>query len=391
MSETITKYKIFVASPGDLEDERLAVDEVVRELNITFGKTNNLIIEVVKWETHSAPGVSQNHVQEIINKDIGNDYDIFIGMLWLKFGTKTISANSGTEEEFNIAYEKFTNNPNSVQILFYFNNQPPISLEDIDIEELRKINEFKCKIGDEGVLYWKYKDINEFKSFLRHHIPQRIKDLRDQKRNAIKKINEKSLPELKSTINEELGLFDLQEIFAKNLDIAISALNNITSATGLIGEQFTSETDKILRLQNKPINIKNYQLKIISKTTAKYMLDYSDKLETESINFYKYYNNVLDAVFSWVEIAEDFASSNDVLLNMKNDIEVTNASMKNSLEKIEVFSVSIEKFPRIEKELISAKKKTVKVVRDFCENIKQCIIRAEGLVLQINNKTNKII
>ena len=98
MPETISKYKVFIGSPSDVTEDRQAINEVITELNHTFGNQNNIVIELIKWETHSAPGVTLNHPQEIINIDIGDDYDIFIGLMWMKFGTQTDNASSGTEE-----------------------------------------------------------------------------------------------------------------------------------------------------------------------------------------------------------------------------------------------------------------------------------------------------
>ncbi len=36
MAKTVTKYSIFIASPSDLEEERIAIEEVTKELNLTF-------------------------------------------------------------------------------------------------------------------------------------------------------------------------------------------------------------------------------------------------------------------------------------------------------------------------------------------------------------------
>ena len=105
MPSIVTKFKIFLASPNDLSNDRLSIDEVIDELNLTFGIQNKIYLELVKWETHSAPAISEVHPQEIINRDVGEDYDLFIGLLWKTFGTKTDKADSGTEEEFLRAYK----------------------------------------------------------------------------------------------------------------------------------------------------------------------------------------------------------------------------------------------------------------------------------------------
>ena len=145
MAKKITKYSIFLASPSDLEEEGFAVEEVISELNLTYSPVNNIVIELLKWETHSAPGISNFHQQKIITQDIGNDYDLFLGMIWKKFGTRTDENESGTQEEFNNAIKKYKEDNNSVQILFYFKNAVPKTINEIDPEELIKIRDLKVE------------------------------------------------------------------------------------------------------------------------------------------------------------------------------------------------------------------------------------------------------
>ena len=48
MPELISKYKIFLASPSDLSEERESINQVIDELNLTFGNQNNLVLELQK-------------------------------------------------------------------------------------------------------------------------------------------------------------------------------------------------------------------------------------------------------------------------------------------------------------------------------------------------------
>lgn len=57
MPQVIQKFKIFLASPSDVNDERLAMSEVINELNLTYGTRAGVTMELVKWETHAAPGI----------------------------------------------------------------------------------------------------------------------------------------------------------------------------------------------------------------------------------------------------------------------------------------------------------------------------------------------
>jgi Domain of unknown function (DUF4062) len=97
--------QIFVASPTELKDERIALETVVKELNQTLSESTGSYLELVKWETHTMPGFGLDP-QAVINEQIGDKYDIFIGILSTKFGSPTPRAGSGTEEEFERAYDR---------------------------------------------------------------------------------------------------------------------------------------------------------------------------------------------------------------------------------------------------------------------------------------------
>ena len=100
MAKTVTHIEIFLASPSDLVEERKAVRETIGELNNIFRTTLNVQLDLLGWETHAYPSAGVDP-QDTINSQIGDKYDIFIGLMWGKFGTPTGRAGSGTEEEFN--------------------------------------------------------------------------------------------------------------------------------------------------------------------------------------------------------------------------------------------------------------------------------------------------
>ena len=133
-------------------------------------------LELVMWETDTYPSIGKD-VQSTINEQIGDDYDIFVGLMWTRFGTPTPRAGSGTEEEFNLALEKLTNNPANTRILFYFKDLPPESLSKIDLIQLGKINEFREQLQSKGLL-GSYKDLEKFKELARNHLLKHARDFR---------------------------------------------------------------------------------------------------------------------------------------------------------------------------------------------------------------------
>lgn len=218
-------YKCFIASPGDTKEEREICDKIVNEINRSIGKTYDFRIDVLKWENDTRPSIGE-YSQKIISDQIGTDYDIFIGIMYKKFGTKTEKAESGTEEEFNNAYDKY-NSSDDVEIMFYFNDQPT-RLSEIDTDQYEKIKEFKRKIADLGVYYWNYEGISNFEDNLRNHLYQfflskynnsNSSEYNQELKDSIRKI-------LSSRLDESLSAFSDQPIIW--VEPVLSTTNDIS-------------------------------------------------------------------------------------------------------------------------------------------------------------------
>jgi hypothetical protein len=67
MPEQVTKLKLFVASPGDVQNERNALTRVADELNRTVAAGKNLVIAVVRGETHAHPDIGEDP-QDVVNR-----------------------------------------------------------------------------------------------------------------------------------------------------------------------------------------------------------------------------------------------------------------------------------------------------------------------------------
>lgn len=135
----IDNYKIFLASPGDTLKERQVVEELVKELNESIGSRHNFNLQLLKWENSVYPSFGEDG-QDVINHQVGDDYDIFIGLMWKKFGSKTNRSESGTKEEFERAYKRFKKGE-KLNIMFYFNSEP--LPQNFEIEQFKQVKEFK--------------------------------------------------------------------------------------------------------------------------------------------------------------------------------------------------------------------------------------------------------
>jgi hypothetical protein len=232
MSAQQTVLRAFVASPSDVAEERSVLEEVVREFNITWSQNFGIRIELLRWETHTFPS-SGKSAQAVINEQIGDDYDLFIGIMWHRFGTPTDGFGSGTEEEFYRAWKRFKADSAPLHVMFYFKDAP-LPPSRLDLPQLQRIREFRENLGDEGVYHWTFNDTAQFREFARIHlarfVQQRAGTLRALSSGGLP-LPREELPDLQQIdMDEDVGLLDLLELGKEHGEEAAAALERMTAA-----------------------------------------------------------------------------------------------------------------------------------------------------------------
>lgn len=148
---------VFLASPGDLKDEREIARGVVARFNKLYSRFFSLTVELVVWEDvpsgHGRP-------QEIINRDHLARCELFVGMLHEAWGSDTGKYSSGFEEEFVIAEESLnaTGRP-AMGLLFKHVDDRRVKDPGPDFA---RVLAFKDSIG-ERILHKTFKSETEFK------------------------------------------------------------------------------------------------------------------------------------------------------------------------------------------------------------------------------------
>ena len=137
----VEEIRVFIASPSDVEAERDALEEVIKSVNLSVAELEPVRLRLIRWETAVQPATGGG-AQDIIDSQLAGEYEVFIGILWMHFGTPTPRSDSGTLEEFEAALEKHKKDPSSVSVMFYFKDAPRTPM-DIDTEQLKKVQEFR--------------------------------------------------------------------------------------------------------------------------------------------------------------------------------------------------------------------------------------------------------
>ena len=220
-----TILQLFLASPGDVVEEREIVEKVVNEFNITWRREIGKSIEIVRWESHSVPGVGADP-QELINEQIGSEYDIFVGIMWTKFGSPTLRAESGTQEEFKLAKARCDKGSKAPRILMYFKNEG-IDLDKLDLEQYQKVSNFQKSMGEEGLFYWSFKQVEEFESYIRIHLSRVVQGWNSEDGGSSEPIAQRNL--IKSGPRDEFDVEDDEE--NSFLDLILGGLEDFNEST----------------------------------------------------------------------------------------------------------------------------------------------------------------
>ena len=163
-------YKVLIASPGDTEDERVIIPDVINDWNASSAEKTGIILMPVKWETHSVPALG-DRPQEIINKQIVNSADLLVGIFWTRIGTQTGKYISGTVEEI----EQFVNRNKPVMLYF---SEAPINPNRIDVEQFTILRTFKDDMRLRGLIE-SYSDLTDFRNKFTRQLSIQLNNLID--------------------------------------------------------------------------------------------------------------------------------------------------------------------------------------------------------------------
>lgn len=189
MPYSATVLSVLIASPSDVNAERVAISETLHEWNSLNSQSTSYVLLPVMWESHSAPAMG-DRPQEIINKQVVRDCDMLVGAFWTRLGSPTGIEESGTVEE--IRYFLKQNKP----VMLYYSKQAA-DLDNIDTKQLEKLKEFKVSIRDKGI-QGDYASVHELKQILLRHLTIVMRDI-----SVAPKVDAKTVREAKASISED--------------------------------------------------------------------------------------------------------------------------------------------------------------------------------------------
>ncbi len=157
MAEPLRRFAVFLASPGDLAEERRLARDAVDSVN-QIGR-HRWHVDLFLWE--DKPPAS-GRPQAIINKDV-DICDLFVGLLWERWGQPTGEYSSGFEEEFERARARRldTEQPD---IWLTFKKVDPSKLRDPG-EDLKRVLAFRDRqVAQRELLFREFETAQEWRT-----------------------------------------------------------------------------------------------------------------------------------------------------------------------------------------------------------------------------------
>lgn len=166
MAKKVTEIAVFVSCPDDVMSEKKEVGEVCDSLSSALSGTRDVHIRAIDWKKDVTPLITGESAQSVINTQIKNyDYDIYVGILWKRFGDKLPNGLTPTEVEFEDAFDRYQRTKKPI-LQFYFKLKEFYPDNPYDANQAFQVQEFKERRIKPLGIYCGFRGKDEFRNKL---------------------------------------------------------------------------------------------------------------------------------------------------------------------------------------------------------------------------------
>jgi tetratricopeptide (TPR) repeat protein len=195
-TDSLKKLRIFAASPSDMANERARLATVIEDLK-ALAEHVGVTLELVDWR-QVVPDLGRPE-QIILDQLKPDTWDLFMGILWHRFGTPPGGKDpqtqkeylSGTEEEFRVAHRLWQQHKRP-RVMFYWCKRsiPP---DDLDPDQYKRVKEFFVGFApdaDHPGLYQTFDSVESFERLVRQNLTRFLLDYSKQVKHRVVSLQE---------------------------------------------------------------------------------------------------------------------------------------------------------------------------------------------------------
>lgn len=349
MSYSATVYRILIASPSDVSEEREVTTRLIQNWNDVHSFSKKIVLLPLKWETHSTP-TYEIRPQEAINKQLVDSADLVIGLFWTKIGSDTGIEISGTIEEIKRAAS------NGKDVMIYFSKRG-IDPSEINLKQLESLNNFKKEVY-KNALIESFNSVIDFRDKLNRQLEYKIRELQKNNTEANTKLdisfidkksneldNEKIIIEtdfiqitkkqIDDIIIKESEINDRVWEFKNDLNEYIQAINTIPIVLAVKNADSIIHSNLNIDLHLKASVTNSLNIRIAGASKSRGISDLSNELlnEEDEKNIYSLFDEGLEKINSntmnvYMESVTILPNKIKcikplILINPKKDVKIT--------------------------------------------------------------------
>lgn len=140
---------IFLSGPNDCSSEKAITAKEISKLALTIKDAYELDLRLLTFENDTFSAIGKDG-QDVVNTQIGDHYDIYMGLIKLRIGTKTPRDESGTAEEYQRALERHRRDGRPAML--FFEMDPIFKKSDATAAELSRVEHFVERVRTDGML-----------------------------------------------------------------------------------------------------------------------------------------------------------------------------------------------------------------------------------------------
>jgi tetratricopeptide (TPR) repeat protein len=237
-NQSLKKLRLFAASPADVANERARLATVVEELR-SLAEHVGVMLELVDWRK-VVPDLKRPE-QVILDQLQPTTWDLFIGILWHRFGTPTKGIDlqtgkeylSGTEEEFRLAYRLWEQDKRPYMMFYWCKRNPPY--DELDPGQFKQVRDFFAGFApdkDHPGLYQTFDSSESFERLVRQNLTDFLLEYSQKEKGCSVSIQEVQAlaPRPSDTLPRRSPFFGRKDEIAQ----ALSALNPEDRGWGVV-------------------------------------------------------------------------------------------------------------------------------------------------------------
>jgi hypothetical protein len=353
-----TVISIFLASPSDVAPERRLVERAIQRWNAVRGRNLGCTLELLNWENSTSSAIGADG-QDVVNQQIGDEYDAMIALFWSKIGLETPRAASGSIEEYERVLDRHKSGSDA-EIGIYFKNAN-IPMSQIDPKQLQGIFDLKDRVENDGVYHKSFSDDDSLYFEIDLFLERIVAKFKGgfSKGAVVPRENRASSEDIAQSAaiaEDEEGYLDIVEALEKHSTATTEFLARTGENIERISEVVTKSAARFTELAELG-NPNPSEVRKVIDEVAKVFDEFSGTIEGGIVDFDESTSGIANESIKLIRVSEDFDPDAEQIGKAREELEALYVNMTGAMQSMQEFGSTVRGLQRMTTAFNRAKKR----------------------------------